>query len=385
MTIKLYLDKRTKSPQLKVGISKGATTAYINLEIRLDPSQWDPIKQKIKNHPNRDALQLFADNRMNLISNVIHRLREEGELIYFTPTQIKNRVLQEIDPNFDSKNTLYNRIIVFMEGHTSERTRDIYYQTAKKLLKYDRTAKTLTFEKVNKEWLTGFDRFMANEGLSVNARSIHMRNLRAVFNDAIDNDITHNYPFRRFKIKSEPTIKRSLAIDQLRDLFALQPSDVLSVRAIDYFKLVFFLIGINVADLYDLSEITRGGRIDYRRKKTGALYSIKVEPEALELIKKYRGNKKLLDLADRYAAVHNVTSKINQQLKFLGFGPITVYWARHSWATTAYELDIPNETIAAALGHSFGNKTTAIYINKDIRKIDEANRRVLDWVLYGKK
>lgn len=66
------------------------------------------------------------------------------------------------------------------------------------------------------------------------------------------------------------------------------------------------------------------------------------------------------------------------------FPHITTYWARHSRATIAAELDIPKETIAAALGHG-GNSVTDVYIRFDERKIDEANRRVLDYVLYNKK
>lgn len=61
---------------------------------------------------------------------------------------------------------------------------------------------------------------------------------------------------------------------------------------------------------------------------------------------------------------------------------LTTYWARHSWATIAASLDIPKETIAAALGHS-SHTVTDIYIEFDYRKVDEANRRVLNWVLYG--
>ena len=61
-----------------------------------------------------------------------------------------------------------------------------------------------------------------------------------------------------------------------------------------------------------------------------------------------------------------------------------LYKARHSWATIAAELEIPKETIAAALGHG-GNTVTDIYIDFDRKKVDEANRRVLDWVLYGKR
>ena len=66
------------------------------------------------------------------------------------------------------------------------------------------------------------------------------------------------------------------------------------------------------------------------------------------------------------------------------FPEITSYWARHSWATIAASLDIPKDTIAHALGHG-GNTVTDIYIDFDQTKVDEANRKVLDWVLYGKK
>ena len=66
------------------------------------------------------------------------------------------------------------------------------------------------------------------------------------------------------------------------------------------------------------------------------------------------------------------------------FPEITTYWARHSWATIAASLDIPRDTIAHALGHG-NNTVTDIYIDFDQEKVDKANRRVLDWVLYGKK
>jgi hypothetical protein len=56
---------------------------------------------------------------------------------------------------------------------------------------------------------------------------------------------------------------------------------------------------------------------------------------------------------------------------------------RHTWATLAAELDIPKETISAALGH--GKKTvTDIYIQFDRKKIDEANRKVISHVFYNR-
>ena len=63
---------------------------------------------------------------------------------------------------------------------------------------------------------------------------------------------------------------------------------------------------------------------------------------------------------------------------------LTMYWARHTWATIAASLDIPKETIAAALGHG-GNTVTDIYIDFDQKKVDEANRKVIDHVSNYKK
>lgn len=63
---------------------------------------------------------------------------------------------------------------------------------------------------------------------------------------------------------------------------------------------------------------------------------------------------------------------------------LTAYWARHSWATIAASLDIQEDTIALALGHSSAHTTTAIYIQRDLRKVDAANRRVIDFVLNKK-
>ena len=60
---------------------------------------------------------------------------------------------------------------------------------------------------------------------------------------------------------------------------------------------------------------------------------------------------------------------------------IVWYTARRSWATIAAELDIPKETIGKALGHSeWDSTTTDLYISFDYRKVDEANRKILDYL-----
>lgn len=241
---------------------------------------------------------------------------------------------------------------------------------------------------------------MSGSGMKINAYAIHIRNIRAVFNYAIDEEITTLYPFRKFKIKKEETRKRSLTIEQIRVLKAY-PCEEFEERYRDLFMLSFYLIGINIGDMLLLKEENIvNGRIEYHRQKTGKLYSVKIEPEAQGIIDRYKGRQYLLNVLDEYSNYKDFISRINKALKNIGpferkglggkkvrqplFPDLSTYWARHSWATLAAELDIPKETISAGLGHEIGSDVTSIYIKFDQKKVDDANRRVIDYV-FGKE
>ena len=271
--------------------------------------------------------------------------------------------------------------------------------TYKTIGEYCKNADSLTFEDIDLKWLNRFDEWLIKKGLKQNSRNIHFKNIRTVINRAIDEELTDKYPFRRFKIHHEETRKRSLATEDIRKLFSC-PVEPYQEFYRDMFKLMFMLCGINAIDLYNLTGIVNG-RIEYRRAKTKRLYSIKVEPEVMEIINRWKGSKRLLCIADRWSSHKDFTKWMNVALKKIGnmeivgrggkkeikpyWPELSAYWCRHSWSTVAYtDLDIPKDVIAQSLGH--GKKTvTDIYLDKDQRKIDEANRRVLDWVLYGKK
>ena len=185
-------------------------------------------------------------------------------------------------------------------------------------------------------------------------------------------------------------MKRSLSIEQLRQLRDY-PVEPYQEKYRDMFMLIFYLRGINVCDLSLLKTID-DGRINYRRSKTGKLYSINVEPEALAIINKYRGTNHLLYILDKYKNHEDYYRRLNRELKKIGpftvtghgkktytplFPGISSYWARHTWATIAAEIDIPKETIAAGLGHG-SNTVTDIYIKFDEKKVDVANRKIID-------
>lgn len=298
----------------------------------------------------------------------------------------------------DNTGTFVKHYEQFMESKTNRGTRGVYKHTLDRIRAFDKNVDNKMFEDIDLKWLTDFEAFCAKTACK-NARNIHLRNIRAVFNNAIDYGITTAYPFRRFKIRPEATRKRSMSVEELRRLCDYPVEDYAEIYR-DMFRLIFMLVGINSVDLHGLKSITRDGRIEYKRAKTGRLYSIKVEPEAMEIINKYRGVNGLLCIADRWSDSRNFRHQCNKALQKIGqverkgrggkktitaeFEGVTTYWARHTWATIAASLDIPKDTIAAALGHG-GDTVTDIYIDFDQKKVDAANRRVLDWVLYGKR
>lgn len=332
------------------------------------------------NHPkaefyNGHIMHKLADVRAALI-----RLRDAGKLGGKTITQVRDMVLAEISPQAARDGEFASRFKDFTMRHPNARTRQIYHDTWKRLLEYDSNVETMAFADISKSWLKDFDLWMIARGNKANSRSIHLRNIRAVFKDAMDNGIMVTYPFRKVIPAPEQRPGRSLSPAQLRMLFGaeVQPHQR---KYVDAFKLMFLLIGINTVDLLTTAHVS-GNRVEYVRAKTHRHYSIKLEPEALEIIRAYpsqRGH--LISLGDGLKHYTSIAYRFNHELQNVMPG-ITTYWARRSWATIAASLDIPKETIAHALGHG-GRTVTDIYIDFDQRKVDEANRRVIDCVLYG--
>ena len=243
-------------------------------------------------------------------------------------------------------------------------------------------AEPLRFEDIDFKWLTAFDRFMERNGIRTNSRSIVFRCLRAVFNDAIDNELTEAYPFRKFKIRNEQKVKEHLSVEQFRILRDEDFGNDNDAR--DFFLLSFYGIGINPIDLYGLEGLS-GGRLRYVRRKTSKFYDIGVQPEFAELCGRLKGERHLLNFADRYRNYDTFINFYRKKLRRIGSAictpDITFYWARYTWATLAYETGVPRDSISQSLGHSFaGPAVTSVYIDYDYKKVDEANRRVLDYV-----
>lgn len=392
-TIRIYLDTRAKKADgtfpLKLAVNHRGQTALIPLEISLHRNQWDSRMQRVIEHPAKQELQRIISTVQSKAVTCLLSAKADGLLKGMAIGEIRDYVRKRIDPDFnEDEDTVffadwYKRV---MDRHTKPRTHEIYLMTFNWMQRFDDGFARLRFEDITKDWLQRFFLFMQDSSPSINARNIHLRNIRAVFNDAIDNDITTAYPFRKLKVRPAATVKRNIKVDDLRKFLTVECKPH-QQKYVDAFKLSFLLCGINIGDLCLLMpDNVVDGRIEYIRQKTGRLYSIRIEPETEALLQQYRGRERLLSFAEGckrhpYKAFAN---RMNANLSELMKG-ITSYWSRHTWATIAASLDVPDDVISLALGHSARNATTAIYIERDRKKIDKANRRVIDWVWYGKK
>ncbi|WP_418915473.1 tyrosine-type recombinase/integrase [Alistipes indistinctus] len=403
-SVKLYLDIRSPRQNGTFPLKLAVTHKkffLINLKVYFAREEWEREAIIHDNGevllPNRKADVAYINQRLSQARTILYQLAALGKL-----NKISDKELKEIIENNDIATIGEAKPILFKdryEAYTSNMAKQNTLGTFVRM--YNKVAAfsdidSLTFEQMNVSWMKDFDAFLSgkNQNLSPNTRGIYLRNIRAIFNDAIDRDLIpmNLYPFRKFKIPKQATVKRSLTAKELvvlRDY----PCDLYLEKYRDVFMLLFYLRGINTIDLAGLTEIVNG-RIEYRRSKTGRLYSVEVLPEAQAIINKYRGTEHLLSFFDNRSNYRDFTLRMNKSLKKLGkveigkrgkktitpiFPKISTYWARHTWATIASGLDIPKETIAAALGHG-GNTVTDIYIDFDQKKVDEANRKIMAYL-----
>lgn len=403
-TTRFYLDLRGKAKDGKgsivITIYHNRTTAMIPTGIRVAPNEWDG------NHVIRivgcDAINAkLAERKMSVDKAIAYLSIDEG-FDSMTATQIKSSIISnKIRRTSPLVSDLFKE---YMTTNIADGTRELYQTTLRKI--HDFSNKFIKMSDINLKWLHQFE-FFLSKTQGVNGRAIYLRCLRAVCNYALHTNVISSYPFQSFSIKQEPTKKRSVSVELFRK-FLDYPTSERNAMFRDYFLLMFYLIGINSKDLLlACKDNLVDGRLEYIREKTHKKYSIRIEPEAGELLKRYEGRNYLLEAMDHCKHYKSFAHEMNDHLKMIGeetvemipdtedlFGTphlqktiksvipgISTYYARHCWATFAYEAGIPLDTISQALGHSAGNRTTLIYVKFDQEKVDKANRRVIDFVL----
>lgn len=386
-TIKLYLDTRRAKADgtypIRLAVNNHGETAFISLGQSAKKDEWDKRQCRIKKRPDRDFLNDYLRDRYDYYNRILMRLQmSEDYRGDISARQLRDNIIREAAGKKSA--TLKDMFVRYTSREMGNKTKKNYSVTWNTIAQFDKTSETLLLDDISRDWLERYNLFLINIGNCHNTRTVRIRHIAAVFNYAIDNELTTNYPFRRLDLSIEPTKKRDLKVEELREVFSANVKEK-DRKLLDAFKVMFLLIGINVHDLYNLTrDNIVDGRLEYKRLKTGKQYSILIQPEVVEIMNKYPGKDRLFSFCEHYANASSFAMVTNILLKKIRAG-LTTYYARHTWATLAFKLGIPKDTISLALGHSFGVRVTGTYINADLSRVDEANRKVIDYVLYGKE
>lgn len=286
---------------------------------------------------------------------------------------------------------LMETLIVNFRRNGKIRTAETYTATLKSFRKF-REEKDINPALLTSEIMESYEGWLKGRGIAPNTVSFYNRILRAVYNRAVEEGLTVNRnPFRRVYTGIDKTVKRALPIPVLTKIRKIDLSMTPRLEyARDMFLMSFMLRGMSFIDMAFLRKTDlRKGYLTYRRRKTGQQLIIRWTKEMQKLLDKYPENPGpyLLPIIksssnNERSAYRNMAYNINYNLKevarILNIEiPLTLYVARHSWASVAKIKGIPLSVISEGMGHD-SEMTTRIYLaSLDLSVVDRANDLII--------
>lgn len=282
-------------------------------------------------------------------------------------------------------------LIVKLKRNDKIRTAETYKATLSSFKKF-RKDEDIMLDCLTSEIMESYEAWQRSRGIAPNTISFYTRILRAAYNRAVDDDIIENRnPFRKVYTGVDKTVKRALPLPIIKKIKALDLSLTPELDyARDIFMLSFFFRGMSFIDMAYLKKSDlKNGIITYRRRKTGQQLQIEWTKEMQLTLDKYPENESdyLLPIIrgigtnDRntYRRVgYNINHALKRVAAKVGIAMnLTLYVARHSWASAAKAKGIPLSVISEGMGHD-SETTTQIYLaSLDTSVVDKANSLIL--------
>lgn len=356
-------------------------------------SEWDEKKSAIRIYPGSERAVLLQSIRehiqwdMEHLTKIIRRY-EERALSYSGNDIVEEFVLYKQECSFFN---FMGGLITKLQQNGKIRTSETYKAALSSFRKFRKDKDIILYE-ISSELMDAYEGWLHNSGIAANTVSFYMRILRATYNRAVEEDkMEDRHPFRHVYTGIDKTVKRALPIHVIRKIKLL---DLTLIPKLDYardmFLLSFMLRGMNFVDMAHLKKKDLiNGCIYYRRRKTGQLLIIEWTKDMQRILNKYPKNTSdyLLPIirktdSNSRRAYRNANAKVNYALtqiaKMVGVKiPLTLYVARHSWASAAKAKGIPLRVISEGLGHD-SESTTQIYLaSLDTSIVNKANKLIL--------
>lgn len=272
------------------------------------------------------------------------------------------------------------------------RSAEIYTCTLRSFMRF-RKEKDLQICQLDSLIMEDYESYLRKSGLTLNTISFYMKRLRAIYNKALEQyGLEDRNPFIHSFTKNTPTAKRALTAENIHQIVAATTITEEEALARDLFLFSFYTRGMSFVDIAFLEKGSiKDGQLIYKRKKTGKELRVAWRPCMQEIADRHPSldGKHLLGIVNQNVVTdvrkqyHYRQCRVNKALqKFarrIGMPmKVTMYCARHSWATIAKEKNIPISVISDSMGHN-SEKITRIYlksINDDV--IDRYNDMLIE-------
>ena len=367
-------------------------TKQITTKIALFPEQWDDKNERIiANTPDDRNKQVQIECEVALL----HRITERME------SAAKSYTLGQVVDSFHRLSCASATFLHYFEEQIVRLQKTDKLGTARN---YRRTYNSFTtflkerrigFRELDEPLIMEYNGWLLHRKIVRNTVSFYMRILRAVYNKAVNQNIVmQSFPFRSVYTGVDRTRKRAIDEQKIYQIQQLDLSQDASLRlARDLFLFSYCTRGMAFVDMAFLrKQDIRKGTISYIRRKTMQRLSIRIEPCIEQILARYSriGHTDYIfpiistvEPAAAYRQYETALRHYNRELKRISKlidseTSLSSYCARHSWATSARNHNIPLSIISAGMGHT-SEKTTQIYLASiGDNSIDQANFFILE-------
>ena len=362
----------------------------LNTAYRIFASEWDEETETI----------IANGDRINIINAIKERMAWDIARLEKTVAQLETkRGRYSADEVMTVYHKLTDEVSLFSFWHNviaqlkqlgKVRTAETYTATLKSFMKF-LDNHDIPLDGITSDMMLLYEAYLKARGVRMNTISFYMRIFRAVYNRAVEKGLTiQNNPFRHVYTGVDKTVKRAIPIKAIK---ALKELDLSMNQALDFardmFMFSFYTRGMSFVDMAYLKKTDiKHGILTYRRRKTGQKLSIKWEKCMEDIIAKYPENKTdfllpiIKEEGNERRQYDNALHLVNYRLKELSTmlklqRPLTMYVARHSWASAAKAKNVPLSVISEGMGHD-SEATTQIYLaSLETSVVDKANKMIL--------
>lgn len=331
---------------------------YFKTNLYIKPEHWDKRTSQVIGHPQANDLNSMLFEFVLYLQGIELALWKRGvpaTLSLLKDAMKKNRPINITFPIFAKE--------YVQHSDRRESTKENLFTTITVLQEF---RPGLDFKDITYTFLKDFEVYLREKGNGINTVAKHLRQLRTLVNEAINQGYIHAdaYPFRKFKIKQEKGSHEFLTPDELKKLENLEVHDLKLRHVLDAFLFCCY-VGLRFSDF---CQLTPSNFIRVNGKRWLHFKSIKTGIELrLPLHLLFEG--KALAILDRYCitkfASLGSNSEVNKALSVITSMArikkhVTYHTARHTCATLLIHQGVPITTVQKLLGHT-SVKTTEIY------------------------